>query len=80
VNSSSYEISGMRHSLSEDKDRSTTGTFSEGLPCSNTGKQGLCEEISNGDPGAVEIQTALAMVLSHRSMRKSPSWKESESA
>jgi hypothetical protein len=51
VNSSSREVSGMRPSSSEDEDRSTTGTFSEGLSCSNTGEQGWCEEISDGDPG-----------------------------
>jgi hypothetical protein len=41
----------MRHSSSEDEDRSTTGTFSEGPPCSNTGERGWREEISNWDPG-----------------------------
>jgi hypothetical protein len=41
----------MRPSSSEDEDRSTTGTFSEGPPCSNTDEQGRREEISDGDPG-----------------------------
>jgi hypothetical protein len=41
----------MRPSSSEDEDRTTTGTFSKGPPCSNTGEQGRHEEISNGDPG-----------------------------
>jgi hypothetical protein len=44
-------MSGMRHSSSEDEDRSTTRTFSEGPPCSNIGENGRCEQISNGDPG-----------------------------
>jgi hypothetical protein len=51
VNSSSHEVSGMRPSSSKDEDRSTTGTFLEGLSCSNTGEQGRREEISDGDPG-----------------------------
>jgi hypothetical protein len=50
LNSSSREVSGMRPSSSYDEERSTTGTFSKGPPRSNTGKQGLHEEISNGDP------------------------------
>jgi hypothetical protein len=41
----------MRLSSSEDEDRSTTRTFSEGPSYSNTGEQGRHEEISNGDPG-----------------------------
>jgi hypothetical protein len=41
----------MRPSSSEDEDRSTIKTFSEGPPCSNTGEQGQREEISDGDPG-----------------------------
>jgi hypothetical protein len=40
----------MRPSSSEDKDRSTTGSFSEGLPCSNTSEQGRHKEIFDGDP------------------------------
>jgi hypothetical protein len=44
-------VSRLRPSSSEDKDRSTTGTFSEGQPCSNTSEQGRHEEISDGDPG-----------------------------
>jgi hypothetical protein len=40
----------MRPSSSEDEDRSTTGTFSEGLPYSSTGNQGWREEIFDGDP------------------------------
>jgi hypothetical protein len=50
VNSSSYEILGLRHFSFEDEDRSTTGSFSEGPPCSNTGEQGRREEIYDGDP------------------------------
>jgi hypothetical protein len=41
----------MRHSSSEDEDRYTTGTFSEGPPCSSISEQGRREKISNGDPG-----------------------------
>jgi hypothetical protein len=41
----------MRPSSSEDKDQSTSGTFSEGPPCSNTGEQGRRVEISDGDHG-----------------------------
>jgi hypothetical protein len=51
VNSSSCEVSGMIPSSFKDEDRSTTRTFSEGLPCSNTDEQGWHEEISDGDPG-----------------------------
>jgi hypothetical protein len=51
VNSSSREVSRMRPSSSKDEEISTTGTFSEGAPCSSTGKQGRHEEISNGDLG-----------------------------
>jgi hypothetical protein len=38
-------------SSSEDEDRSITGAFPLILPCSNTGEQGLHEEISDGDSG-----------------------------
>jgi hypothetical protein len=41
----------MRSSSSEDGDRSITGAFLEGPPCSNTDEQGWCEEISDRDPG-----------------------------
>jgi hypothetical protein len=41
----------MTPSSFEDEDRSTTGTFSEGPPCSNTYEQGRHEEITNEDPG-----------------------------
>jgi hypothetical protein len=41
----------MRPFSSEDEDRSTTGTFSEGSAFSNTSEQGHHEEISNGDSG-----------------------------
>jgi hypothetical protein len=41
----------MRPSSSEDEDRSTIGTFSKELPCSNTGEQGRHEEFSNRDSG-----------------------------
>jgi hypothetical protein len=54
ANSSPHRVSRMRPSSSEDEDRSTTGTFSAGLPCSNTGEQGRREEIFDGDPGGGE--------------------------
>jgi hypothetical protein len=38
-------------SSSEDEDRSITRAFPLILPCSNTGEQGLHEEISDGDSG-----------------------------
>jgi hypothetical protein len=41
----------MKFSSSEDKERSIIRAFSEEPPCSNTSEQGLCEEISDGDPG-----------------------------
>jgi hypothetical protein len=44
----------MRHFSSEDEDRSTTRTFSEGPPCSNTGEQGRREKISDEEPGGSE--------------------------
>jgi hypothetical protein len=47
--SSSYEVSEKLSSPSEE--RSTTGTFSEGPPCSKTGEQWWCKETSDGDPG-----------------------------
>jgi hypothetical protein len=50
ANSLSHEVSGMRPSSSEDEDRSTTRTFSQGPSFSNTGEQGRREEISDGDP------------------------------
>jgi hypothetical protein len=39
----------MRPSSSEDEDRSTTGAFSEGPPCSCTDEQWRCEKTSGGD-------------------------------
>jgi hypothetical protein len=51
ADSSSHKMSGMIPSSSEDEDKSTTGTFSEGPPCSNTGERGRHEEISDGDAG-----------------------------
>jgi hypothetical protein len=51
TNSLSRDVSRMRPSSSEDEDRSTTGTFSKGSPCSNIDEQGRREEISDGDPG-----------------------------
>jgi hypothetical protein len=51
TNSLSRDVSGMRPSSSEDEDRSTTGTFSKGSPCSNINEQGRREEISDRDPG-----------------------------
>jgi hypothetical protein len=50
ANSSSHEVSGRRPSSSEEEDRSTTRTFSYGLPCSNIVEQGQREKISDGDP------------------------------
>jgi hypothetical protein len=47
----SREVAVMRSSSSYDEDRSITGAFPEGLPCSNTGEQGRCEEISDEGPG-----------------------------
>jgi hypothetical protein len=44
-------MSEMRPSSSEDENISTTRTFSEEPPCSNTSECGRCEEISDGDPG-----------------------------
>jgi hypothetical protein len=41
----------MKFSSSEDKERSIIGAFPEEPSCSNTGEQGWCEEISDGDPG-----------------------------
>jgi hypothetical protein len=40
----------MRPSSSEDEERSTTRTFSEGPPCSSTSEQWQHEETSDGDP------------------------------
>jgi hypothetical protein len=40
----------MRSYSSEDEDRFTTGAFSEGPPCSNTGERGWREDTSDGDP------------------------------
>jgi hypothetical protein len=40
----------MRVSSSEEEERSTTGIFSEGLPCSKTGEQWQREQTSDGDP------------------------------
>jgi hypothetical protein len=51
VNSASREVSAMKFSSSEGKERSITGVFSEELPCSKTGEQGWREEVSDGDPG-----------------------------
>jgi hypothetical protein len=41
----------MKFSSSEDKEISIIGTFSVGPPCSDTGEQGRCDEISDGDLG-----------------------------
>jgi hypothetical protein len=51
ANSASQEVSAMKFSSSEDKERSITGSFPEELLCSKTGEQGQREEISDGDPG-----------------------------
>jgi hypothetical protein len=37
---------------SEDEDKSTTGAFSEGPPCSNTGERGRQEDTSDRDPSS----------------------------
>jgi hypothetical protein len=50
ANSSSCEVSEMRHSSSEDEERSTTRAFLEESPCSNIGERGWREETSSGDP------------------------------
>jgi hypothetical protein len=59
VNSKSQEVAAMISYSSKDEVRSITGAFVEAPlppPCSNTGEQGWCEEISNvnsfggGDP------------------------------
>jgi hypothetical protein len=44
----------MIFSSSEEEERSTTGIFLEGPPCSKTGEQWRCEETSDGDPGGSE--------------------------
>jgi hypothetical protein len=51
VNSKSREVSTIKSSSSKDEDRSITGAFSEGPPCSNTGERGRCETTSDRDPG-----------------------------
>jgi hypothetical protein len=43
------EVSRMGPSLSEDEERSTTGAFPEGPPCSTIREQWQCEEISGED-------------------------------
>jgi hypothetical protein len=40
----------MKHSSSEDEERSTTVAFPEEPPYSNTGERGRREETSDGDP------------------------------
>jgi hypothetical protein len=49
VNSSSHEVSVTESSLPEDKARATTGTGSEGQPCSHRGKQRRRDEVTGGD-------------------------------
>jgi hypothetical protein len=39
----------MESSSPEDKAKSTTGTSSEGPPCSHGGKQRRCDEVTGGD-------------------------------
>jgi hypothetical protein len=51
VNSVPREVSAMKFSSSEDKERSITRAFPEELPYSKTGEWGRWEEISDGDPG-----------------------------
>jgi hypothetical protein len=48
ANSSSREVSTMESSSPEDKARSTTGTGSEGPPCSRRGKQRRRDEVAGG--------------------------------
>jgi hypothetical protein len=50
----------MKSSSSEDEERSITGTFPEGPPCSNTSERGRREETSDRIPVAVETQMAPA--------------------
>jgi hypothetical protein len=49
ANSSSHEVSATECSSPEDKARSTTGTGSEGQPCSHRGKQRRHDEVAGGD-------------------------------
>jgi hypothetical protein len=49
ANSSSRDVSAMDSSLPEDKAKSTTGTGSEGPPCSHGGKQRRRDEVAGGD-------------------------------
>jgi hypothetical protein len=51
VNSASRDVSAMKFSSSEDKERPIIGAFPEEPSCSKTGEQGRREEISDGDPG-----------------------------
>jgi hypothetical protein len=49
MNSSSCEVSAPESSSLGDKARSTTGTGSEGPPCSLGGKQRRRDEVADGD-------------------------------
>jgi hypothetical protein len=49
ANSSSREVSVTESSSLEDKATSTTGTGSEGPPCSHRGKQRRRDEVAGGD-------------------------------
>jgi hypothetical protein len=49
ANSSSREVSATEPSSLGDKARSTTGTGSEGSPCSHRGKQRRRDEVTGGD-------------------------------
>jgi hypothetical protein len=60
----------MRHSSFEDEDRSTTRTFSEGLPCSNTDEQDDVRRSLMETLVAMEILAAPVVVPSHHSTMK----------
>jgi hypothetical protein len=49
ASSSSHEVSATESSSPEDEVRSTTGTGSEGPPCSHRGKQRWRDEVADGD-------------------------------
>jgi hypothetical protein len=51
ANSASREVSAMKFSSSEYKERSIIGAFPEEPSCSKTSEQGQQEEIFDGDPG-----------------------------
>jgi hypothetical protein len=70
----------MRPSSSEDEDNPPLGpSWKDHLAQTPVSADGARKSLT-GTPMAVEIKTVLAEVSSHRSMRKSPPWKESKSA